>query len=188
MMLHDVVDSNCGSEQSDVVIQVCDDLSLDSNNSNSNNSNDNIINLKISKENFQTILKHAASHKLKPENVLQSALNDYSNKLRAQQQDTSSFLLYEGKQPRGDVLSKLGEISKSLIDTYGYPQIPLYTLQAIIKHVLGPVDGRTIAKYYRCILDFTKKTAVNTEYNKINVEFLDRAITELELKKLSSED
>ena len=79
---------------------------------------------------------------------------------------TSSSLLYDGKQPRKDVLIKLKEIADLLrIQRELCPFFTPKQLLTLIGVKLGPVDERTIKKYFDYITNYSIKNMQNGTFD-----------------------
>ncbi|MEX0763998.1 MAG: hypothetical protein WD033_02365 [Nitrosopumilaceae archaeon] len=79
---------------------------------------------------------------------------------------TSSSLLYDGRPPRSDVLIKLKEIADLLrIQSEIYPFFGTKLLLTLIKVKLGPVDERTMKKYFDCITSYSTKNIHDGTYD-----------------------
>ena len=96
--------------------------------------------------------------------IFSMIITEYNKRFR--QQHTTS-LLFEGREPRKDVLNKLKDIEEALNSDNSYPNFHINEIHRIIKSVLGNVDDRTVKKYVNCIKDFVKSaTGLELGYNR----------------------
>lgn len=88
-------------------------------------------------------------------NIIINLLSNFTT--TKQQHTTSSFLSYEGKEPRKDVLVKLLKIANELEDLPMFPNFKRNYLEKIIRQVLRNPDHRTVDKYLNSLRDFAEK-------------------------------
>lgn len=102
-----------------------------------------------------------------------------------QHQDTSSFLIFDRKDPRKDVLLKLLKIS-SEIQEYRSTVFTRRELHQLIEETLGVKDSRTVKKYVNCMIGFSGKMMGQAQ--NYNGRFNMRGLKEAVLEKLGSKD
>ena len=113
-------------------------------------------------------------------------ISDYNRNFGLQHHSTSS-LIYNGREPRRDVLLKLQKIVKSFDCEIGYPLLSRRTIQKIIKTTLNSVDIRTSNRYFKCVKTFVeRKIGQKLSYYSIyNVDGLKKVIND-KLNELDS--
>lgn len=94
-----------------------------------------------------------------------------NEELQAQQHTTS--LLFEGKEPRKDVLVKLLGIAEELESYHNFPNFKRQYLEHYIKTKLSNPDPRTLKKYVDCITGYVEKSTgkqifFNQDYDLFN--------------------
>lgn len=88
--------------------------------------------------------------------IINKVLRDYFNGKDIQHHTTS--LLYDGREPRVDVLKRLKVIADYLQKHYSYPNFRRDAINYAIVVTLGPVDERTKKKFLNCINNFLHET------------------------------
>jgi len=84
----------------------------------------------------------------------------------AKSQATTSSLLFNGREPRVDVLEKLQDIGHLLKrQSLSYPNFKQKQLLGLFKVVLGNIDERTKKKYFDCVKSYSKKDKIKGEYD-----------------------
>jgi len=78
---------------------------------------------------------------------------------------TTSSLLFNGKEPRIDVLSHLQDFGRLLGQSQFYPNFKQKQIQRWLKVILGNVDERTIKKYFDCVISYSIKDMEKGEYD-----------------------
>lgn len=114
--------------------------------------------------------------------LIEKFLKEFFN---IQHQDTSSFLRFDRKDPRKDVLLKLLDIS-SKIQFYQSTTFTRIQLQQLIEETLGVQDSRTVKKYVNCMIDFSGKMMGQAQ--NYNGQFNMRGLNDAVSKKLGSKD
>ena len=74
------------------------------------------------------------------------------------QHHPTSSLVFDGKEPRRDVLLRLLKIADALTDYDSYPIFVKSHLDKILSNVLGPIDPRTKKKYQNCLKVFVERS------------------------------
>ena len=79
---------------------------------------------------------------------------------------TTSSLLFNGREPRVDVLEKLHDIGRLLkVQSQFYPNFKPKHLLGLFKVILGNVDERTKKKYFDCVKSYSKPDKIKGEYD-----------------------
>jgi len=69
---------------------------------------------------------------------------------------TTSSLLFNGKEPRADVLARLQDLARLFkLQSKDYPSFKRKQVYGLIKVVLGNVDERTQKKYFDCVTSYS---------------------------------
>lgn len=98
--------------------------------------------------------------------------------LRFNLERNTGKLLFDGREPRKDVLEKLVHIVDAFPEKHPITSIPKYAVKDTVKRVLRDADSRTINKYKRCILDYAKSIDIETDPFHIDLRFLNAVIME----------
>jgi len=84
----------------------------------------------------------------------------------AKSETTTSSLLFNGKEPRADVLARLQDICRLFkLQSQFYPSFKQKQVFGLIKVVLENVDERTKKKYFDCVTSYSKPDKVKGEYD-----------------------
>jgi len=78
---------------------------------------------------------------------------------------TTSSLLFNGKEPRADVLARLQDLARLFKISQFYPSFKQKQVYGLIKVVLGNVDERTMKKYFDCVTNNSKPDKINGFYD-----------------------
>jgi len=83
----------------------------------------------------------------------------------AKSETTTSSLLFNEKEPRADVLSRLQDFGRLLGQSQFYPNFKQKQIQRWLKVILGNVDERTQKKYFDCVTSYSIKDMEKGEYD-----------------------
>ncbi|MDE1829408.1 MAG: hypothetical protein KGI25_03700 [Thaumarchaeota archaeon] len=125
-----------------------------------NNNNNNLIKLNIKNEILQLFIKNISKLKgeyVNPESGIVSLIVEFNKNFEEQQHSTTS-LLYDGREPRLDVLKKLEKISHAATNDNRFPEFHKESLKKIIRDAVGSLDERTMKKYLKCLRGFVEAT------------------------------
>ncbi len=88
---------------------------------------------------------------------IEESIRDFNLDFGLQHHPTSS-LVFDGKEPRRDVLQRLLKIADAMFESDSYPIFVKPNLDKILRSVLGPIDPRTMKKYQNCLKIFVERT------------------------------
>lgn len=103
--------------------------------------------------------KHSRKYgfRLPIDRQIEEAIREYNLKFDLPHHSTSS-LLFDGKEPRKDVLLKLEKIASAISFDEHFPIFSRWEVEKIVKNILGNVDERTLMKYNNCIKNYIEMT------------------------------
>jgi len=79
---------------------------------------------------------------------------------------TTSSLLFNGKEPRADVLARLQDLARLFkLQSKDYPSFKRKQVYGLIKVVLGNVDERTMNKYFDCVTSYSTPDEIKGFYD-----------------------
>jgi len=87
-------------------------------------------------------------------------------------------LVFDGREPRHDVLEKLAYIVDALSENHPIAFVPKLAVKDTVKRVLKNADSRTIDKYRKCILDYAKSAKDDPSPFHANLRTLSTVIYE----------
>lgn len=111
-------------------------------------------------------------------------------KTNTQHHVASSYLKYDGKKPRIDVLRKLQQILRELYDVSGYPSLRMFEIEFGIKQALPEGDPRVHKKYATSIRNFAKSVGqYDSQDDRCGLETLNDTVARLlEEKRHTNEE
>lgn len=90
------------------------------------------------------------------ETPIEEAIRNFNLEFDLQHHPASS-LVFDGKEPRRDVLERLLMVADEIQFEDTYPTFRQSQLNKILSNVLGHIDPRTMKKYQNCIKEFVEK-------------------------------
>lgn len=110
-------------------------------------------------EKFNISMDNKYGIELSPYKEIVQMIENFNERfLGKQQHTTSSFLEFNGKEPRKDVLLKLLKIADFIEDECELRIFRIDGLKQLIQNALGNLDPRTSEKYLECLQNFAEKT------------------------------
>ena len=117
-----------------------------------NIDNKSKIQISIFNETLLDIQKRAKNMNTNPINLLHNLI--YEKNREDKELENSSFIEYDGREPRIDVLEKIESIINEIPEL---TMIRVLELKKIIYYVLGKIDSRTFQKYFKVFEHYHKK-------------------------------
>jgi hypothetical protein len=120
------------------------------------------IQVSICNDTLLEIQERAKKNNVNPIHLLCNLI--YEKNREVKELENSSFIEYDGREPRIDVLEKLELIINEIPEL---TMIRVLELKKIIYYVLGKIDSRTFQKYFKVFEHYHKKIFGHTFYGSV---------------------